>query len=117
MGFDFSTASDSTPNPLSYFSELSEDYEKYRPIHPASAIDVTDSTAGLVWRINTQNQTATIWLQDESLRPQTPESRFPGANGIKVFEGAAYVSNSDRRQIVRIPMEPQVNRNYLLLIQ
>jgi sugar lactone lactonase YvrE len=66
---------------------------------------VTDSTAGLVWRIDTQNQTATIWLQDESLRPQTPESRFPGANGIKVFEGAAYVSNSDRRQIVRVPIQ------------
>jgi ubiquinone/menaquinone biosynthesis C-methylase UbiE len=39
MSFDFSTASDSTPNPLSYFSDRSEDYEKYRPIHPASAID------------------------------------------------------------------------------
>jgi sugar lactone lactonase YvrE len=66
---------------------------------------VTDSTAGLVWRIDTQNQTATIWLQDESLRPQTPESRFPGANGIKVFAGAAYVSNSDRRQIVQVPIQ------------
>jgi ubiquinone/menaquinone biosynthesis C-methylase UbiE len=40
MSFDFSTASDSTTNPLSYFSERGEDYEKYRPIHPASAIDV-----------------------------------------------------------------------------
>jgi sugar lactone lactonase YvrE len=65
----------------------------------------TDSAAGLVWRIDTQNKTATIWLQDESLRPQTPESQFPGANGIKVFEGAVYVSNSDRRQIVRVPIQ------------
>ena len=40
MSFDFSTASDLTANPLSYFSERGEDYEKYRPIHPASAIDV-----------------------------------------------------------------------------
>lgn len=39
MSFDFSTASDSATNPLSYFSERGEDYEKYRPIHPASAID------------------------------------------------------------------------------
>lgn len=39
MSFDFSTASDLTTNPLSYFSDRSEDYEKYRPIHPASAID------------------------------------------------------------------------------
>jgi SAM-dependent methyltransferase len=40
MSFDFSTASDSATNPLSYFSERGEDYEKYRPIHPASAIDM-----------------------------------------------------------------------------
>jgi ubiquinone/menaquinone biosynthesis C-methylase UbiE len=40
MSFDFSTASDSITNPLSYFSERGEDYETYRPIHPASAIDM-----------------------------------------------------------------------------
>lgn len=39
MSFDFSTASELTTNPLSYFSERGEDYEKYRPIHPALAID------------------------------------------------------------------------------
>ena len=39
MSFDFSTASDSIANPLSYFSDRGEDYEKYRPIHPASAIN------------------------------------------------------------------------------
>jgi hypothetical protein len=40
MSFDFSSASDLTTNPLSYFSERGEDYEKYRPIHPAAAIDM-----------------------------------------------------------------------------
>lgn len=39
MSFDFSTASDSSTNPLSYFSERGEDYEKYRLIYPASAIN------------------------------------------------------------------------------
>jgi len=39
MSFDFSNASESTTSPLSYFSNVSEDYEKYRPIHPDSAID------------------------------------------------------------------------------
>jgi SAM-dependent methyltransferase len=46
MGFDFSTASDSTTSSLSYFSDRSEDYEKYRPIHPASAIDAILSDFG-----------------------------------------------------------------------
>jgi sugar lactone lactonase YvrE len=66
---------------------------------------VTDSTVGLVWHVDIQNRTATVWSQDAALSPQTPESRFPGANGIKIFQGAAYVSNSDRRQITRIPIQ------------
>ncbi|MEM6839041.1 MAG: hypothetical protein AAF609_19585 [Cyanobacteria bacterium P01_C01_bin.120] len=39
MSFDFSKASDSTPDPSAYFSGRGEDYENYRPVHPATAID------------------------------------------------------------------------------
>lgn len=39
MAFDFSRASDLKTSTLSYFSGRSEDYAKYRPIHPAAAID------------------------------------------------------------------------------
>lgn len=39
MGFDFSNASDATTDPLSFFCDRGEDYEQYRPIHPAAAID------------------------------------------------------------------------------
>jgi ubiquinone/menaquinone biosynthesis C-methylase UbiE len=46
MSFDFSTASDSTTNALSYFSDRGEDYEKYRPIYPASVIDTILSGLG-----------------------------------------------------------------------
>lgn len=47
MSFDFSTASDSITNPLSYFSNRGEDYEKYRLIYPASAIDAILSDFGV----------------------------------------------------------------------
>ncbi|MCY7284927.1 MAG: class I SAM-dependent methyltransferase [Cyanobacteria bacterium CAN_BIN43] len=46
MSFDFSTASNSIVNPLSYFSDRSEDYEKYRPIHHTSTIDAILSGLG-----------------------------------------------------------------------
>ncbi|WP_416669648.1 class I SAM-dependent methyltransferase [Egbenema bharatensis] len=46
MSFDFSTASDSIANPLSYFSDRGEDYQKYRLIYPASAIDTILSDLG-----------------------------------------------------------------------
>jgi ubiquinone/menaquinone biosynthesis C-methylase UbiE len=39
MSFDFSKAKDLVTNPLSYFCNLGEDYEKYRPLYPDSAID------------------------------------------------------------------------------
>ncbi|MEO0868403.1 MAG: class I SAM-dependent methyltransferase [Cyanobacteria bacterium J06642_11] len=39
MSFDFSKAPDSTTDPAAYFSGRSEDYEQYRPVHPAAAID------------------------------------------------------------------------------
>ncbi|MDX2271433.1 MAG: class I SAM-dependent methyltransferase [Cyanobacteriota bacterium] len=51
MSFNFSTASNSTASNsttdlLSYFSDRGEDYEKYRPIYPASAIDTMLSGLG-----------------------------------------------------------------------
>ncbi|GAB4213269.1 MAG: class I SAM-dependent methyltransferase [Synechococcales cyanobacterium] len=46
MSFDFSTAADSNKNPLIYFSDRGEDYEKYRPIYPVSVIDTILSRLG-----------------------------------------------------------------------
>jgi ubiquinone/menaquinone biosynthesis C-methylase UbiE len=46
LSFDFSTASNSITNPLDYFSDRGEDYEKYRPIYPASTIDAILSDFG-----------------------------------------------------------------------
>lgn len=39
MSFDFLNAKDSVTNSLSYFCNLGEDYEKYRPLYPDLAID------------------------------------------------------------------------------
>lgn len=39
MSSNYSPASNVETNPLNYFSNRGEDYEKYRPIHPSSAID------------------------------------------------------------------------------
>ncbi len=39
MSSNYSPACNVETNPLNYFSDRGEDYEKYRPIHPSSAID------------------------------------------------------------------------------
>jgi sugar lactone lactonase YvrE len=44
------------------------------------------------------------WLTDERLKPNHP--RFPGANGIKIRNGWAWISISGRGLILRTPLQP-----------
>jgi sugar lactone lactonase YvrE len=45
-----------------------------------------------------------VWLQGDRLRPVVP--KWPGANGIKIREGSAWISVSGRRLLVRVPIQP-----------
>lgn len=69
---------------------------------PAGDLLVADSL-GRVWRVNNAGD-ATVWLQHEWLAGRSFIGRFPGANGIQVWNGAAYVTNSDLGLVVRIPI-------------
>jgi ubiquinone/menaquinone biosynthesis C-methylase UbiE len=51
MSFDFSAASSSIANSLGYFSDRGVDYEQYRPVYPASTIDVILSDFGLPTKV------------------------------------------------------------------
>src|SRR6266849_646481 len=44
------------------------------------------------------------WLTDERLKPNHPW--FPGANGIKIWDGWAWISNSGRRLMLRTSLQP-----------
>ncbi|MFK0114633.1 SMP-30/gluconolactonase/LRE family protein [Streptomyces sp. NPDC090994] len=61
---------------------------------------VTDSTRGRVWRVPPHGGTATVWADGPALAP----TGFFGANGVKVHDGAVWVSNTDRGTILRIPL-------------
>jgi sugar lactone lactonase YvrE len=45
-----------------------------------------------------------VWLTDERLKPNHP--RFPGANGIKIRNGWAWISISGRGLVLRTPLQP-----------
>ena len=45
-----------------------------------------------------------VWLQGERLRSLVPG--YPGANGIKIRDGWAWISVSGRRLMVRVPFQP-----------
>jgi sugar lactone lactonase YvrE len=73
---------------------------------------VADSGAKTVWRIDIAARRASPWLVHDWLGARDPAHEFPkssaipGANGIKRFGNAVYVSSTDRGLILRIPLQP-----------
>jgi hypothetical protein len=67
------------------------------------ALYATDSTSGTVWKVSLKSGTASVWAQGAELEP----SKSPGfgANGIKVHDGAVWVSNTDQGTLLRIPID------------
>ncbi|MFI9115609.1 hypothetical protein [Streptomyces venezuelae] len=67
-----------------------------------------DSARGVVWSVPLDGGDPTVWASGAALEP-TAEIPF-GANGIKVHEGAVWVSNSARATLLRIPVGPGPDR-------
>ncbi|MET8698116.1 hypothetical protein ABZW10_04470 [Kitasatospora sp. NPDC004723] len=59
-----------------------------------------DSVLGTVWRIPPGGGTAVRWATGTALQP----NGFLGANGIKIHDHAAWVSNLDNGTLLRIPI-------------
>ncbi|WP_137988882.1 SMP-30/gluconolactonase/LRE family protein [Streptomyces vilmorinianum] len=68
---------------------------------------VADSVLGTVWRVPQEGGTPTAWATGTELQPlAAPDGFGVGANGIKVHNGAVWVSNTDRQTLLRIPVLP-----------
>ncbi len=65
---------------------------------------IADSYKGAIWEIDSAQGTARIWLQHERLARSNAQHPFPAANGLKIFEHVLYVSNTQRQQLIRIPL-------------
>jgi hypothetical protein len=59
-----------------------------------------DSVLGTVWRMPATGGTPTKW----ATAPELAAAGFLGANGIKIHNGAAWVSNLDKGTVLRIPI-------------
>lgn len=63
-----------------------------------------ESVHGQVLCIDLESGECTVWIEDERLKP-APEAPFlPGANGLKIFGGYAYVSSNGRALFCRVPI-------------
>jgi sugar lactone lactonase YvrE len=59
-----------------------------------------DSVPGSVWRVPVDGGPATVWASGSRLTLVS----LLGANGIKVHNGAVWVTNTDRETLLRIPV-------------
>jgi sugar lactone lactonase YvrE len=65
---------------------------------------IADSYLGAIWELNITEKTAKIWLQHPYLERSSSEKEFPGVNGLKIYENNLYASNTEKMQIVKIPL-------------
>lgn len=69
----------------------------------AHAILVCESMTGRIFKVDLAVKAWSVWLSDSRLRPSNPQ--MPGANGIKLRAGYAYISVTDSNHIYRTRIE------------
>lgn len=65
---------------------------------------IADSYLGAIWEIDSVAKTAKIWLQHERLARSNPNHPFPAVNGLKIYNNTLYASNTQRQQLIQIPI-------------
>jgi sugar lactone lactonase YvrE len=65
---------------------------------------VADSYAGCIWQYDASSNKATVWLKDQMLERSSAKSEYPAANGLKVYKGNLYVSNTEKQTLIKIPL-------------
>ncbi|MFD3309553.1 SMP-30/gluconolactonase/LRE family protein [Streptomyces sp. NPDC058694] len=63
---------------------------------------IADSTRGIIWRAPITGGTATAWASGADYEP----SGLLGVNGLKLRNGAVWVSNLDQGRLLRVPVKP-----------
>jgi sugar lactone lactonase YvrE len=64
---------------------------------------IADSALGTIWRVPTGGGTPVPW----ATAPELEAAGFLGVNGIKIHNGAAWVSNLDKGTVLRVPITRQ----------
>ena len=88
-------------------------FDSLKGVFNALALDrqgniyVTDSTGGLVYRVDCKGK-AEVWSDSSLLRGRSDPDPFNvfGANGIVVLRGRVYVAITDANVVVEIPIRP-----------
>jgi sugar lactone lactonase YvrE len=64
---------------------------------------VADDAAATIWQVDLKTGATHAWLSGGLLQPQNPDLPI-GPNGIKVFNGAVYITNTGSGNVIRVPI-------------
>ncbi len=70
---------------------------------------IADSYLGAIWEFNATQKSAKIWLEHELLDRRSLENPIPAVNGLKIFQGTLYASNTQYQNLVQIPFDSNGN--------
>jgi sugar lactone lactonase YvrE len=65
---------------------------------------IADSYKGAIWEFDAKAKTSKVWLENEMFARSDEENAFPAVNGLKIFKNILYATNTERQQILRIPV-------------
>ncbi|KAI9807154.1 MAG: hypothetical protein M1825_005872 [Sarcosagium campestre] len=75
--------------------------------HGAAAFLCVDSILGVIYRVDVDAKPpkSSVWFKDDQLVKKTENPMMPGANGLQLFNGHVYVSNTETRKLFRIAVD------------
>lgn len=65
---------------------------------------IADSYKGAIWEFDAKAKTSKVWLEGEMFARSNEKNPFPAVNGLKIFKNTLYATNTERQQILRIPI-------------
>lgn len=65
---------------------------------------IADSYRGAIWEFDAKTKKYGIWLEEAALARSNSKNPFPAVNGLKIFGNTLYATNTERQQILRIPV-------------
>ncbi len=75
------------------------------PLSPSTYL-IADSYRGAIWLLNLADQSVSLWLEHPLLARSSEDQEFPAVNGLKIYGQTLYASNTERMQLIRIPIQP-----------
>ncbi|MGR5173535.1 hypothetical protein ACPV4O_20215 [Vibrio owensii] len=68
---------------------------------------IADAATGKIYSFDMNSNTLSLWLDDEALKPMEERPGLPGVNGIQLYEGAVYFTNSAQQTLGKIKLNDQ----------